>query len=43
MAASSNTAKKPVAEDFEGKCYVFDNRIAVDVNTVNPKDRLYLP
>lgn len=23
-------------EDFEGKCYVFDNRIAVDVNTVNP-------
>lgn len=22
---------------FEGKCYVFDNRIAVDVNTVNPK------
>lgn len=24
-------------EDFEGKCYVFDNRIVVDVNTVNPK------
>jgi UPF0176 protein len=24
-------------EDFEGKCYVFDNRIAVDINTVNPK------
>jgi len=24
-------------EDFEGKCYVFDNRIAVDVNKVNPK------
>jgi UPF0176 protein len=23
-------------EDFEGKCYVFDNRIAVEVNTVNP-------
>ncbi len=23
-------------EDFEGKCYVFDNRIAIDVNTVNP-------
>ncbi|HAH35096.1 MAG TPA: hypothetical protein DCL81_00630, partial [Algoriphagus sp.] len=23
-------------EDFEGKCYVFDNRIAVDVNNVNP-------
>jgi UPF0176 protein len=24
-------------EDFEGKCYVFDNRIAADVNIVNPK------
>lgn len=23
-------------EDFEGKCYVFDNRIVKDVNTVNP-------
>jgi UPF0176 protein len=23
-------------EDFEGKCYVFDGRIAVDVNNVNP-------
>lgn len=23
-------------EDFEGKCYVFDNRIGVNVNTVNP-------
>lgn len=23
-------------EDFEGKCYVFDNRIAVEVNQVNP-------
>ncbi len=23
-------------EDFEGKCYVFDNRIVVDVNKVNP-------
>lgn len=23
-------------EDFEGKCYVFDNRIAVDVNKINP-------
>jgi UPF0176 protein len=22
--------------DFEGKCYVFDNRIAVDINKVNP-------
>ena len=24
-------------EDFEGKCYVFDNRVVVDVNQVNPK------
>lgn len=24
-------------EDFEGKCYVFDNRITVDVNSVNPR------
>lgn len=24
-------------EDFEGKCYVFDNRLATEVNTVNPK------
>ncbi|CAN5411091.1 rhodanese-related sulfurtransferase [soil metagenome] len=24
-------------EDFEGKCYIFDNRIAADVNKVNPK------
>ncbi len=24
-------------EDFEGKCYVFDNRVAIDVNRVNPK------
>jgi UPF0176 protein len=24
-------------EDFEGKCYVFDNRVAVEVNKVNPK------
>ena len=23
-------------EDFEGKCYVFDNRVAVDVNRINP-------
>ena len=23
-------------EDFDGKCYVFDNRVAVDVNQVNP-------
>ncbi|MEX2565766.1 MAG: rhodanese-related sulfurtransferase [Cyclobacteriaceae bacterium] len=24
-------------EDFEGKCYVFDNRLAVEVNSINPK------
>ncbi|CCH53558.1 Rhodanese domain protein [Fibrisoma limi BUZ 3] len=24
-------------EDFEGQCYVFDNRLTVDVNHVNPK------
>ncbi|WP_258103731.1 rhodanese-related sulfurtransferase [Marinoscillum sp. MHG1-6] len=24
-------------EDFEGKCYVFDNRIVKDLNQVNPK------
>ena len=24
-------------EDFDGKCYVFDNRLTVDVNKVNPK------
>ena len=24
-------------KDFEGKCYVFDNRVTVDVNQVNPK------
>lgn len=23
-------------QDFEGKCYVFDNRVSVDVNSVNP-------
>jgi UPF0176 protein len=23
-------------EDFEGKCYVFDNRVTTDVNSVNP-------
>ncbi|GAB3921979.1 oxygen-dependent tRNA uridine(34) hydroxylase TrhO [Larkinella terrae] len=23
-------------EDFDGKCYVFDNRVAVDVNQINP-------
>ncbi|MDB5012511.1 MAG: putative rhodanese-related sulfurtransferase [Daejeonella sp.] len=29
--------KEAGGEDFEGKCYVFDNRVAVDVNTVNPQ------
>jgi len=24
-------------EDFEGKCYVFDNRIIADINRINPK------
>jgi len=24
-------------EDFDGKCYVFDNRVVVSVNKVNPK------
>ena len=24
-------------EDFEGKCYVFDNRVTTDVNAVNPE------
>ena len=24
-------------EDFEGKCYVFDNRVSIDVNKVNPR------
>lgn len=24
-------------EDFEGKCYVFDGRLTVDVNRINPK------
>ncbi|MDF3078207.1 MAG: rhodanese-related sulfurtransferase [Sphingobacteriaceae bacterium] len=28
--------KEAGGEDFEGKCYVFDNRVAVDVNAVNP-------
>ncbi len=28
--------KEAGGKDFEGKCYVFDNRLAVDVNTVNP-------
>jgi UPF0176 protein len=29
--------KEAGGEDFEGKCYVFDGRVAVDVNQVNPK------
>jgi len=28
--------KEAGGKDFEGKCYVFDNRVAVDVNKVNP-------
>ena len=28
--------KEAGGKDFEGKCYVFDNRITVDVNKVNP-------
>lgn len=28
--------KEEGGEDFEGKCYVFDNRVAVDINSVNP-------
>jgi len=28
--------KEAGGEDFDGKCYVFDNRITVDVNAVNP-------
>lgn len=28
--------KEAGGEDFEGKCYVFDERVAVDVNEVNP-------
>ncbi|TQM46778.1 UPF0176 protein [Arcticibacter tournemirensis] len=31
-----NYGKEAGGKDFEGKCYVFDNRVAVDVNTVNP-------
>ncbi|ADY54193.1 Rhodanese domain protein [Pseudopedobacter saltans DSM 12145] len=29
--------KETGGKDFDGKCYVFDNRIAVDVNSVNPE------
>ena len=28
--------KEAGGKDFEGKCYVFDNRLTVDVNEVNP-------
>ncbi|NEU09937.1 rhodanese-related sulfurtransferase [Flavihumibacter sp. R14] len=28
--------KEAGGQDFEGKCYVFDNRLTVDVNQVNP-------
>lgn len=28
--------KEVGGKDFDGQCYVFDNRVAVDVNTVNP-------
>lgn len=28
--------KEAGGEDFDGKCYVFDNRLTVDVNNVNP-------
>ena len=29
--------KEAGGKDFEGKCYVFDNRVTVDVNSVNPE------
>ncbi len=28
--------KEAGGKDFEGKCYVFDNRVSVDVNQINP-------
>jgi len=28
--------RKPGGEHFEGKCYVFDDRIVKDVNQINP-------
>ena len=31
-----NYGIKENGEDFEGKCYVFDNRIVSEVNTINP-------
>lgn len=30
-------ANETGGEDFQGRCYVFDRRVAVDVNTVNPE------
>jgi len=30
-------AKEAKGEDFKGKCYVFDERVVVDVNDVNPE------
>src|SRR5690606_32422519 len=30
--------KEAGGKDFEGKCYVFDNRLTVDVNRVNPTE-----
>lgn len=32
-----NYAKRENGEDFQGKCYVFDERVIVDVNEVNPE------
>ncbi|HYK76863.1 MAG TPA: rhodanese-related sulfurtransferase [Daejeonella sp.] len=29
--------KEAGGKDFDGKCYVFDNRLTVDVNSVNPQ------
>lgn len=29
--------KEAGGKDFEGKCYVFDNRLTVDVNSINPE------
>jgi UPF0176 protein len=31
-----NYAQQEKGEDFEGKCYVFDERVVIDVNQVNP-------
>jgi len=31
-----NYGKSTGGKDFDGKCYVFDERLSVDVNTVNP-------